>query len=73
MDLQGYMDALGLDDRELAINAYLSIVTVKMAKAGRPVSKYAVDHLLDVLSDKYGRKIEREEVEGLLLGEETQA
>jgi len=67
------MDALGLNDRELAMKSSLSIATVKMAKAGRPVNKNAVDRLLDALSQKYGRKIEREEVESLLLGDETQA
>ncbi|GHO71696.1 hypothetical protein KSC_105880 [Ktedonobacter sp. SOSP1-52] len=69
MDLKGHMDALELSDRKLAEASGLSMATVRMAKAGRTLGKQAVDRLLDALSKKYGRKIEREEVEGLLLDE----
>lgn len=73
MDLQEHMDTLGLNESALARESALSRSTVRMAKAGRPLGKQAVDRLLDALSRKYGRKIEREEVEGLLLGDQAQA
>lgn len=69
MDLQGHMDTLGLSDRELARESALSLATVKAAKAGRTLGKQAVDRLADALSKKYGRKIAREEIEGLLFDE----
>lgn len=72
MDLKGHMDTLELNDRELALEAGLSLSTVKMAKAGRPVNKNTVGRVLDALSKKYGRKIGREEVEGLLFVDEPQ-
>jgi predicted transcriptional regulator len=72
MNLKEHLHTLGLQDKELARNAGLSVSTVKMVGAGRPVTKFTVDRVLDVLSQKYGRKVEREEVEGLLLADETQ-
>lgn len=73
MDLQEHMETVGVNDRELARESRLSIATIKMAKHGRPLNKHAVGWLLDALSRKYGRKIERGEVDGLLLADETQA
>jgi hypothetical protein len=72
MNLKGHLDALGLKDKELAREAELSVSTIKMVGVGRPVTKFAVERVLDVLFQKYGRKVEREEVEGLLLVDETQ-
>lgn len=69
MDLQGHMDTLGVNENDLARASQLSRATIRMAKAGRPLGKQAITWLLDGLSKKYGRKIEREEVEGLLLDE----
>ena len=73
MDLRGHMDTLGVNDSELARAAGLSRSTIVKVKRGRPVNKQAVDWLLEALSVKYGRKIAREEVEGLLVAEEPQA
>jgi predicted transcriptional regulator len=71
MDLQGHLDALALKYQEFARETYLSYSTVRMVIDGRPVTKHAVDRILEILSRKYGRKVEREEVEGLLFFDET--
>jgi hypothetical protein len=67
------MDSLGVNERELARESRLSMATIRKAKDGRPLNKRAVGWLLDALSRKYGRTIEREEVEGLLVADEPQA
>jgi len=64
---------LALKYQEFAEETYLSYSTVRMVIAGRPVTKHAVDRILEILSQKYGKKVEREAVEGLLFSEETQA
>jgi predicted transcriptional regulator len=71
MDLQGHLDALALKYQEFARETYLSYSTVRMVIDGRSVTKHAVDRILEILSRKYGRKVEREEVEGLLFFDET--
>ena len=72
MDLQGHMETLGVNDSDGAKASRLSIATIRMAKAGRPLGKQEVGWLLGALSQKYGRTIAREEVEGLLVAEDPQ-
>jgi hypothetical protein len=67
MDLKGHMDALSLTRRALAREARLSEATIHYIIAGKPVSKFVANLVVAVLSQKYGRKVEIEEVEGLVL------
>lgn len=67
MDLKGHMDALSLTRRALAREAWLSEATIHYIIAGKPVSKVTANLVVAVLSQKYGRKVEIEEVEGLVL------
>ena len=67
MDLKGHMDALLLTRRAFARETKLSEATIPYIIAGKPVSKFVADRVLSALSRKYGRKVEREEVEGLII------
>lgn len=72
MDLQGHMNTLGMNNRALARATGLSEITIKKAKEGRLIKQQTVDWLLAALTLQYGRTVAREEVDGLLVEDESQ-